>query len=105
MNTDDKRYDWITEKIIGASFRVGSRLGLGFAEKCYGKSVKALDTAHIAQCINYVTATRIPVCLLINFGKRVEFKRIAGPSLVPETHRCPSVSIGGGSNSVERPRP
>jgi GxxExxY protein len=39
------------------------------------KSVRSLDDAHSAQCLNYLAATGIPVCLLINFGKRVEVKR------------------------------
>jgi GxxExxY protein len=127
MHTDDRRYDQITEKIIGCAFKVGSRLGAGFAEKCYHnalrhelekaglrvqskvelrvwydgivvgdyeadlivedvvlvelKACKALDTSHHAQCINYLAATRLPVCLLINFAMKVEVKRIAGPTL------------------------
>jgi GxxExxY protein len=40
------------------------------------KSVRSLDDAHTAQCLNYLAATGIPVCLLINFGKRVEVKRL-----------------------------
>jgi GxxExxY protein len=39
------------------------------------KSVRSLDDAHTAQCLNYLAATGIPVCLLLNFGKRVEVKR------------------------------
>jgi len=42
------------------------------------KAVKALDRAHIAQCINYLKATGLGVCLLLNFGKpRLEIQRIA----------------------------
>jgi GxxExxY protein len=42
------------------------------------KAVKALDGAHDAQCINYLKATSLPLCLLLNFGKsRVEIKRFA----------------------------
>jgi GxxExxY protein len=41
------------------------------------KAIKALDEIHSAQCMNYLKATRLRVCLLFNFGKpRVEFKRI-----------------------------
>ena len=41
------------------------------------KAVKALDDVHMAQCLNYLKATRLPVCLLINFGRpRLEYKRI-----------------------------
>ena len=45
------------------------------------KAIQALDPIHMAQCINYLAATNLPLCLLINFGKRVEVKRIAGNSL------------------------
>jgi GxxExxY protein len=42
------------------------------------KAVKALDGAHGAQCINYLKATGLPLCLLLNFGKsRIEIKRFA----------------------------
>ncbi len=125
MHTD--QINQITEKIIGCAFKVGSRLGCGFLEKCYEnalayelkkagfdvqqqvelkvwyddvvvgeyiadliiegvvlvelKAISGLETVHSAQCINYLAATRLPVCLLINFGKRVDVKRIAGPAL------------------------
>ena len=127
MDTDDKRFDWITEKVIGCAFKVGSKLGCGFLEKCYEnalayelrkaglkveqqvklkawyediivgeyvadlivedvvlvelKSASGLEAIHSAMCINYLAATKLPICLLINFGKRVEVKRIAGPAL------------------------
>ncbi len=42
------------------------------------KAVKALDDVHKAQCLNYLKATTVKICLLINFGNpRVEIKRIA----------------------------
>ena len=41
------------------------------------KSIRAFDDIHTAQCLNYLTATGLPVCLLINFGKRVDVKRFA----------------------------
>lgn len=42
------------------------------------KAVKALDENHQAQCINYLKATGLRLCLLINFGnRRVEVKRVA----------------------------
>jgi len=41
------------------------------------KSAKATDAAHLAQCMNYLRATNLKVCLLINFGlPRVEIRRI-----------------------------
>ncbi len=40
------------------------------------KGVKNLDEAHKAQCLNYLKATKLKICLLINFGNpRVEVKR------------------------------
>jgi len=39
------------------------------------KSVRSIDDAHMAQCLNYLAATGMPVCLLLNFGKKVEVKR------------------------------
>lgn len=40
------------------------------------KGVKNLDEAHKAQCLNYLKATGLKICLLINFGNpRVEVKR------------------------------
>lgn len=41
------------------------------------KAVRNLDDAHLAQCLNYLKATGLPLCLLMNFGKpRVEVKRV-----------------------------
>ena len=41
------------------------------------KAVKALDSIHQAQCLNYLKATNKSVCLLINFGSpKIEIKRI-----------------------------
>ncbi|MEN6450057.1 MAG: GxxExxY protein [Thermoguttaceae bacterium] len=40
------------------------------------KAAKALDDIHFAQCINYLKATGMTVCLLINFGRpKIEIKR------------------------------
>lgn len=41
------------------------------------KAVKALDEIHMAQCLNYLKATGLRICLLINFAKpQIELKRI-----------------------------
>ena len=51
-----------------------------FVEECVLvelKTAKALDEAHMAQCLNYLKATGLQVCLLINFGTpKVQIKRI-----------------------------
>jgi GxxExxY protein len=41
------------------------------------KAVQGLDDIHYAQCLNYLKATGLQVCLLVNFGKpKVEVKRV-----------------------------
>jgi GxxExxY protein len=41
------------------------------------KAAKGLDEAHVAQCLNYLRATGLHLCLLLNFGKpRVEVRRV-----------------------------
>jgi GxxExxY protein len=41
------------------------------------KAIKNIDEIHLAQCMNYLKATGLRVCLLINFGtKKVQIKRI-----------------------------
>jgi GxxExxY protein len=41
------------------------------------KAVRTLDDMHVAQCLNYLRATNLPICLLINFGEsRVRIKRL-----------------------------
>ena len=32
------------------------------------KAIKAVDDIHTAQCLNYLKATGVQVCLLVNFG-------------------------------------
>lgn len=42
------------------------------------KAVKSLEDKHFAQCLNYLKATNLSICLLINFGNpKVGFKRVA----------------------------
>ena len=41
------------------------------------KAVKEFDDIHMAQCLNYLRATNLQLCLLMNFGKpKLEFRRI-----------------------------
>jgi GxxExxY protein len=41
------------------------------------KAARALDSSHQAQLLNYLRATEIEVGLLLNFGSKPEFKRLA----------------------------
>ena len=126
MDADERRSrcNTLAERVIGCSFDVANRLGVGFLEKVYEnalahelrkaglyveqqraidvlyddivvgqyaadlvvegillvelKVVKGFDDIHLAQCLNYLKATRLPLCLLVNFGQpKVEVKRIA----------------------------
>jgi len=41
------------------------------------KAAKAISEVHLSQCMNYLKATGLKLCLLLNFGKpRVEIKRL-----------------------------
>ncbi|MCH8075633.1 MAG: GxxExxY protein [SAR324 cluster bacterium] len=41
------------------------------------KATKLLDEIHMAQCLNYLRAANLRLCLLINFGRpKIEVKRI-----------------------------
>jgi GxxExxY protein len=43
------------------------------------KVVRSLSEQHVAQCVNYLRATGLDFCLLINFGRpRIEIRRVAG---------------------------
>lgn len=48
------------------------------------KTVKQIDDSHMAQCINYLKATGLNICLLFNFAnRRLEFKRIVHNLIEP----------------------
>lgn len=41
------------------------------------KAVKDLDDIHLAQCLNYLKATNLRLCLLMNFAKpKLEVRRV-----------------------------
>lgn len=41
------------------------------------KAVKALEDVHMAQSLNYLRASRLPACLLLNFGvPKLEIRRL-----------------------------
>jgi GxxExxY protein len=71
-----------TERPIPVSYK-GVEIGIYYADVivedaviCEIKAVKSLLPEHQAQLINYLKATRIEVGLLLNFGARVEHKRM-----------------------------
>ena len=123
MNADERRYDSVTEQIIGAAFAVSNEHGIGFLEKVYESSLfveltmrslkvesqkritiryrgvvvgeyvadllvegailvevkhaSGINDAHVAQCLNYLKATGLKLCILLNFGTtKVEVRRI-----------------------------
>lgn len=60
--------------------QVGQFEGDLLVEKCVLlelKAARALNSAHQAQLLNYLRATEIEVGLLLNFGPKPEFKRVA----------------------------
>ena len=38
MNTDERRFDLLTERVLGAIFDVSNTLGAGFLEKVYQRA-------------------------------------------------------------------
>ena len=48
------------------------------------KAVRTLDPTHEAQLINYLKATNIEVGLLLNFGRKPEFKRFVYDNKIKE---------------------
>src|SRR5882762_9014633 len=115
MNTDERGFDTLTERVLGAVFEVSNTLGAGFLEKVYErallrelsiqgiratsqtsfsitykgrnvgdyfadilvedmlvvelKCVESFAKEHTAQCLNYLRASGLTVCLLVNFQK------------------------------------
>jgi len=67
-------------KVVYDGFVVGDYFADLLVEKCVVvelKVVKELDSVHLVQCLNYLRATRLSLCLLINFYRpRIEIKRV-----------------------------
>jgi GxxExxY protein len=41
------------------------------------KAVESLHPVHMAQCLNYLRATKLKVCLIFNFGNpKLQFRRV-----------------------------
>jgi GxxExxY protein len=68
-------------KVFYDGVEVGKYIADLFVEDCVIVEIKAisgLDKSQIAQCLNYLKATKLKVGLLINFGKpRIEIKRVS----------------------------
>jgi len=64
--------------------RIGTRRVDFFVEGCVMVELKAvimMDDAHLAQAINYLEASGIPLGLLINFGSvSMQYKRVMKPT-------------------------
>ncbi len=106
-------FDCLTERVLGAIFEVANTQRAGFRllgiqavsqasfpvtykDECVGeyydilvenvaelKCVERLATQHSAQCLNYLRASGMSLCLLVNFQRpTVEWKRVV--------HRFPS---------------
>jgi GxxExxY protein len=55
------------------------------------KAAEDLSKVHYAQCINYLKATGLTICLLMNFGQpKVKIRRFSNRL---SSHRRPSLSI------------
>jgi GxxExxY protein len=64
-------YDWVMVGTYCADLLVEGQLLIEL------KALSALSNEHVAQCINYLRATGLHVCLLINFGTaHIQVKRI-----------------------------
>lgn len=68
----DVRYDTIIAGTYIADLVIEARLAVEL------KAVKALDNIHMAQALNYLRASDLPTCLLLNFGRpRMEIRRVS----------------------------
>jgi GxxExxY protein len=139
MALDERGFDLLTERVLGAVFEVSHTLGSGFLEKVYErallrelglrgirasaqasftvtykghsvgeysadflvedvlvvelKCVERLAAEHTAQCIDYLRASGVTLCLLVNFQKpKAEWKRIVHKFQTPEPAEPPAVT-------------
>lgn len=52
------------------------------------KAVQVIEDIHVAQALNYLKATELPVCLLINFGTpKAEVRRLVPYDRWKQDHR------------------
>ena len=64
MEEAQEAYD-LCGQVIGLAMKVHSKLGSGFLET---KAIQMLAEPHEAHLVNYLTATGVNECLLLNFG-------------------------------------
>jgi GxxExxY protein len=43
------------------------------------KAARGIDDSNVAQCLNFLTVTGLPIGLVINFGRSVNIKRLRPP--------------------------
>ena len=64
------RYDGITVGVYACDLLVENTVVVEL------KAARTLDTNHMAQCLNYLRATGLLLCLLLNFGtERLQIRR------------------------------
>ena len=112
MDSYESGINLLSKRIIGCAPTVLRALGTGFLEKAYEnalthelckpadllverivlvelKLAKAIDEIHRAQCLNYLKATGLHLCLLLDFDKsRLEIKRIVVACMAPPSFAC-----------------
>jgi len=72
MHADDP----LTPQIIGCAYRVAD-LPVEGQLLIELKACKDLDEVQLAQCLNYLKATGLKVCLLMHFGKsKIQVRRL-----------------------------
>ncbi len=77
MNADRFKYKEITDIILGSFYEVYNELGDGFLESVYENALYIVLTGY-GLCVERqkdISATNIEVGLLLNFGRKPEFKR------------------------------
>jgi len=77
MNTDRFKYKEITDIILRSFYEVYNELGDGFLESVYENALYIVLTGY-GLCVERqkdISATNIEVGLLLNFGRKPEFKR------------------------------
>ncbi len=68
---------WFEGHVVGSYV---ADLVVGGVEIVELKAVAALNTRHVAQCLNLLKASGVPIGLLLNFGTpRLEMRRLSRP--------------------------